>query len=211
MISYPLNVNLQGKKVIIAGGGRVATRRAEALIDCGACVTVISPQASARIREWAEQQVIVWQKRVWVRTDAQDAFLILAATDSDPVNAEISESVTPNQLICAAGHADLGNFSVPASIRRGRLTITIATDGASPLYAKRLCHRIADDLDEDIEDFLDFLFAFRQQILKRHLSRELRKACLENVLKPEFRSQKKQIEILNDIDQWIQIQSAEHS
>lgn len=207
MTDYPVNINLHGKKVIIAGGGRVATRRAKTLIDCGARVTVVSPQASARIREWAEQKAMVWEQRNWVRADSEAAFLILAATDNETVNAAIAASAQSNQLICTAGQA-AGNCSVPAVIRRGRLTVTIATGGASPAYAKELRDQLAQKLDSDIEGYLDFLALVREQILSKELNRELRTACLKEVLLPEYRNTQRQVRLLKTLDQWIEQQTA---
>ncbi|WP_010632625.1 NAD(P)-dependent oxidoreductase [Sporolactobacillus vineae] len=207
MNGYPLNINLQGKNVVVAGGGPVATRRLEALLDCGARITVICPQASDRIRKWAGEQAIIWKKRCWERTDSEAAFLILAATGSEMVNAAIAASAQPNQLICTAGHA-AGNCSVPAVIRRGRLTVTIATGGASPAYARELRDQLAQTLDSDIEGYLDFLASFRKQLLSKELNRELRAACLKEVLRPEYRDRQRQVRLLKALDQWIKQQAA---
>lgn len=206
MTDYPLNLNLAGKTALVVGGGHVATRKIRSLIDCGAQVTVICEKASDQVQEWAEQGVILWKKRQWRRQDSEDVFLIIAATHSETVNAEIAESVHPNQLICVAGDGSLGNFSVPAVIRRGRLTITVATGGASPFYAKKLRDEIEHDLSGNVEEYLDFLFLFRQQILKKNLSSNLRKTCLKNVLQSKYLNRSEQIKLLKNLDEWIKNQ-----
>lgn len=206
MIDYPLNLNLVGKTALVIGGGNVATRKIQSLIRSGALVTVICEKASDQVQEWAEQGIILWKKRQWKRTDSEDVLLIIAATDSETVNAEIAESVHPNQLICVAGDASLGNFSVPAVIRHGRLTITVATGGASPYYAKKLRDEIEHGLSGNVEEYLDFLFLFRQQILKTNLSSNLRKTCLKNVLQSKYLHRNEQIELLKNLDEWIKNQ-----
>jgi precorrin-2 dehydrogenase/sirohydrochlorin ferrochelatase len=206
MINYPLNHNLVGKTALVVGGGNVATRKIQSLIRCDAVITVICEKASIQIQEWAEQGVILWKKRKWRRTDSEDVFLMIAATDSETVNAEIAESVHPNQLICVAGDRSLGNFSVPAVIRRGRLTITVATGGASPFYAKKLRGELDHGLNGNAEEYLDFLFLLRQQILKKNLSISLRKKCLKNVLQPKYLNRNEQIELLKNLDEWIKNQ-----
>ncbi|TGA99932.1 siroheme synthase [Sporolactobacillus shoreae] len=206
MPDYPLILNLEGKSAVVAGGGSVATRKIRSLVSCGARVTVICEKASNQVQEWVEKGAVIWKKRDWINTDAEGVFLIIAATDDETVNAAIAESARPNQLVCVAGNASLGNFSVPAVARRGRLTLTVSTGGASPFYAKKLRDDLSNGLKDDLEEYLDFLSLFRQQILEKHLDRGLRKKCLKNVLQPEFHNKMEQLKLLEGLDQWIQNQ-----
>ena len=61
--SFPLTLRIAGRKVVVVGGGHVATRRAHALVEAGADLTVISPTLTARLTELAEQGRITWEQR----------------------------------------------------------------------------------------------------------------------------------------------------
>ncbi|TGA99934.1 hypothetical protein E4665_03020 [Sporolactobacillus shoreae] len=92
-------------------------------------------------------------------------------------------------------------------VRRGRLTLTVSTGGASPFYAKKLRDDLSNGLNDDLEGYLDFLSLLRQQILEKHLDRGLREKCLKSVLQPEFHNKTEQLKLLEGLDQWIQGQA----
>ncbi|MCO7125185.1 siroheme synthase [Sporolactobacillus shoreicorticis] len=209
MIDYPLNLDLDGRVAVVIGGGRIATRKIRSLIRCHAKVTVICEQASHQIQEWSEHNDVIWIRRNWRSGDTDHAFLTIVATNNESVNTEIARSAGPNQLICVAGKTALGNFSVPAVTRRGRLTVAVATGGASPLYAKKLRDQIACNLDEDLEDYLDFLYVFRQEIIKKGLSSELKEAYLKSILQPKYHDRNNQDELMKAMNQWTRNQASE--
>jgi len=131
---YPLFLELTGQRVIVVGGGKVATRKARSLVAAGACITVISPVVTAAIQRMKNAH---WLRRRYRAGDLRGACLVVAATDDLDVNRQVCAEAKRRRLLanCAAP-PEAGNFIVPSVVRRGLITIAISTGGASPALAK---------------------------------------------------------------------------
>ncbi|RYL94925.1 siroheme synthase [Sporolactobacillus sp. THM7-4] len=202
---YPIMLDVRNRKAVVAGGGRVAARKIKALIDAGASVSVICERADQQIKKWAGEGKITLNERTWSEKDSESAFVIIAATDKSEINREIAENAGPNQLVNVVDDPERGNFNLPAVLRRGKLTITVSTGGASPLLAGRIRNEISKTLDDNSEAYLDFLFQFREKIRKKQLSSNLRSICFKKILNPEFKNSEKWEGILTDIDGFINL------
>ena len=88
---YPVFLDLKGKLCVLIGGGEVAERKAQGLLECGAEVTMISPTATPDIRARAAEGQLTWHQREYRHGDLEGAFLAIAATDQETVNEAISE------------------------------------------------------------------------------------------------------------------------
>jgi precorrin-2 dehydrogenase/sirohydrochlorin ferrochelatase len=135
---YPLFLNLTKQKVVVVGGGKVATRKIRTLLAAGAAVTVISPETTTAIRRWTQTKHIRWTRRPYRAGDLRGACLVVAATDCDEINSRVcAEARRRRLLVNSAASPSAGNFIVPSVIHRGGITIAISTGGASPAFAKR--------------------------------------------------------------------------
>ena len=83
---YPVFLKLEGRKVLIVGGGAVAEQKIEGVLRSATDVTVIAPQVTRRIRQWAEQGLLFHRAEEFLPGMAQGCFLVIAATDSEAVN-----------------------------------------------------------------------------------------------------------------------------
>lgn len=130
-----ISLNLKGEKVLVVGGGQVAARRAEALLEAGARVRVISPAFVSAFAELSIERV----ERPFEPGDTAGAFLVVAAT-GDPAadEAVAAEARAAGRLVSVAGAPDLGNCHFAAEVHQGPITLGIATGGASPALARRL-------------------------------------------------------------------------
>lgn len=137
---YPMFLDLRDQPVIVIGAGKVATRKIRTLLAAGARVTVISPAATAAIRQLAgRRRTVRWLRRCYRRGDLAGARLVVAATDDLAVNERIcAEARRRRQLVNCVAPPSAGNFIVPALARRGGITLAISTGGASPAFAKKL-------------------------------------------------------------------------
>ena len=86
MVYYPINLNLNGKKVVVVGGGRIAERKITGLIEAMAVVTVISPKLTLELMEYARDGKMIWKEKDFTAEDIQDAFLVIAATNHPEIN-----------------------------------------------------------------------------------------------------------------------------
>ena len=133
---YPLFLDLTDQPVVVIGAGKVATRKIRSLTAAGASVTVISPAATAAIRQMKR---VRWLRRQYRAGDLRGARLVVAATDDAAVNCRVCAEAHRRKLLvnCITPPA-AGNFIVPSVVRRGGITLAISTGGASPAFAKKL-------------------------------------------------------------------------
>ncbi|WP_240050834.1 NAD(P)-dependent oxidoreductase [Metabacillus litoralis] len=163
----PLHINVQNKNVLIVGGGSVALRRLQLFLEEDAHVTVVSPAVVDEIKNLAQSCQLIWKKKKIEVSDLREAFIIIAATNDHQINEWVAKQVTPNQLINVASNAEQGNVIVPKSIQKGRLTLSVSTNGASPKLAKQICEQISHQFDESFIKELDIMYEKRQENKKK--------------------------------------------
>lgn len=183
---YPVILRLEGKIVVVAGGGKVAERKVNGLLGTGANVVVVSPEATDEIRRLSYEGRIIWKQKSFSGSDIADAFLIFAATNSREINQLIQESADAHQLVTIADDPDGSNFHVPAQVQRGSLTIAISTGGASPTLASQIREQLEQQFDDSYEDYLDFLASKRKWILREVANPTLKRKLLKSIVGPEF-------------------------
>ena len=97
-MTYPLHLDLTGKRVVVIGAGRVATRRIATLLDAGAEVTVIAPDATPTVIDHATAGRVTWHRRAFAHSDVARAWLVHAATDVPDVNQLVVEEAQRRQV-----------------------------------------------------------------------------------------------------------------
>lgn len=138
-VSYPIHLNLSGRRVLVAGAGRVATRKIERLVETGAELTVIAPEASAPVRALARQGKLSLHLRAVADDDARGALLVLCATHDREVNARLAQAARAHgALVSRVDAPDDGDFTVPALARGESVEATVSTRGAAPSASRRL-------------------------------------------------------------------------
>ena len=164
---YPVALKLSGKLCVIVGGGKVAERKVQSLLECDAQVRVISPELTSRLWELANNGNIQYKPDKYEPADLYGAFLVISATDREDVNEAISaECRRRNILVNVVDAPAKANFFVPSTIRRGPLSISVSTNGKSPLMARLLRKDLEALYGPDFGDFLEFIGTIREQIIK---------------------------------------------
>lgn len=184
--SYPAMLQLKGRRCLVVGGGRVAERKTTTLLNTGAFITVVSPTLTERLHTFVQTGRIKWRERTFEPEDVQEAFLVFAATDNSEVNVSVHEALTPYQLINIADRPDVSTFTVPAQLRRGRLLMTVATEGASPGLARKLVSELGEAYDETYEVYVDFLAEARRIVLEQVESPHRRRRLFKQLLDDDF-------------------------
>lgn len=201
--SYPIMLQLEGKKVVVVGGGKVAERKVNGLLGTGARVSVISPVVTVELRRLASQGVIDWKEKLFSPDDMKDAFLIFAATNDRELNQFIRNSAGVHQLVTIADDPDESDFHVPAHFHRGRLSIAVSTGGASPTLASRIRAELEQQFDERYEEYLEFLYKARQQILKEVADPVIKRKILKAIVTTEFfNSDQREADLKQLLDVW---------
>ena len=142
---YPIFLDLAGRRCLVVGGGTVALRKVEALLEHQAIVKVISPKLSSQLEKMASENTIEIEARQYRSGDLEGAFLVIAATDNAEVNGRVSRDARRlGLLINVVDDAARSNFIVPSSLSRGDITIAISTAGTSPALARKIRTELED-------------------------------------------------------------------
>lgn len=186
--NYPIMLRLEGKIVVVVGGGKVAERKVAGVLGTGARVHVISPEVTEELRRLVSEGKIVWLQKSFSEDDIKEAFMIFAATNDEELNRLVKYSASEHQLVTVADDPEGSDFHVPSHLQRGRLSIAISTGGASPTLAGKIRKQLEEQFDDSYEAYLEFLFKTRQWILKEVGDSSLKRKLLTAIVTPRFLS-----------------------
>ena len=148
-MNMPLMIDLSNKKVVIVGGGKVATRRTTSLLAYTNHIHVVSPTITDTLQKYLETKQITYEKKLFEPQDVENADMVIAATNQSDVNNDVRAALSKNVLFNHAGQADLGNITFPNFLKRDKLTISVSTDGASPKLGQRIIKDLKVTYNED--------------------------------------------------------------
>ena len=136
---HPIFLDLSGQPVVVVGGGAVAERKIEALIEARARITVVSPDVTPAIAAWAAEGSLSIALRPYRMGDLAGARLAYAATSDMAVNQAIRDEARAGGVwLNAVDRPALCDFISPATVRRGDLTLAVSTNGRAPALAKQI-------------------------------------------------------------------------
>ncbi|WP_104118564.1 uroporphyrinogen-III C-methyltransferase [Arthrobacter sp. B1805] len=146
-MTYPLGLQLAGRKVLVVGGGPVAARRIPALAEDGALITVVAPDACEDIRELAAAGTLEWKARGYHVRDLDGAWLVLAHSGSDRIQAVIAADAEAARIWCVKGGDSYHSTAwVPAVASLDGVTVAVNTHG-DPRRAMALRDGVAAALE----------------------------------------------------------------
>lgn len=149
-LTYPVGLRLDGRRVLVVGGGQVAQRRIPGLLTVGALVEVVSPVVTPAVEGFATAGEISWVPRSYQESDLDGAWYVIAATDDPTVNQAIVASCEEQRIFCVrADDAGRGTAWTPAVGRYGEVTVAVLGDGRaarSPRRTAALRDRIMERL-----------------------------------------------------------------
>ena len=141
----PVGLDVRGKSCLVAGGGGVGTRKADTLAGAGAIVTVVSPALSGELAEQVESGRVRWVKDTFREEHLGGAFLVVAATDDEGLNASVVRlAAQSGALVCDASSAERSGVIFGALLQDDDVTVAVFTDGRDPAHARRTRDRIAN-------------------------------------------------------------------
>jgi precorrin-2 dehydrogenase/sirohydrochlorin ferrochelatase len=160
---YPVFLKLEGRKVLVVGGGLIAEQKIEAVLRSATDVTVLSPRVTGRISQWAAQGRLRHVAREYRAGMAQGYFLVIAATDSEQVNRAVYEEAREAGALSNAvddpGYCD---FYAPAVVSRGDFQIAISTGGHSPALAQSVRQELEREFGPEYAAWTAWLGRMRQ-------------------------------------------------
>ncbi len=180
---YPIMLDINGKKCLVIGGGEVAERKVLSLLQYGAQVLVISPEVTETLYNLQKQGEIELIERPYKQGDIKNVFLVYVATNEPFVNeACLQEARRENILINVVDQPLMCDFIVPATIKKGDLSVAISTNGKSPMLSRRIREEIEGLLRNTSEEYINVLGDLRKIVLKEIKDPYTRKRIFEKIV-----------------------------
>jgi uroporphyrin-III C-methyltransferase/precorrin-2 dehydrogenase/sirohydrochlorin ferrochelatase len=180
---FPLFADLSNRPVLVVGGGAVAERKVQALLDAGALPQVAAPVLGETLLAWHQAGRIGWHVGEFRESALDDVWLVIAATDDSTVNRRVYEAATARRILAnVVDDAELCSFHVPALVQRGPLQIAISSGGGAPMLARHIRRQLETLLDESLGTLAELLTRQRDTIRARFPDMGLRRRFFEKLL-----------------------------
>ena len=180
---YVINLHLEGKVCVIVGGGKVAERKATALLHDGARLTVVSPALTDGLSRLEVQHIA--QNYRSEHLQQVRPCLVIAATDQPAVNQQVARDARQVgawvNVADGSAESDFDNLPVLA---RAPLSVAVSTGGASPILARHLLRAIDQQFGALYQAWASDLLALRPQVQAHYAHASQRQAFWERVLQP---------------------------
>lgn len=136
---FPLFVDISGRRVMVAGAGKIGARRAAALAQFGASVLVVAPEGCPDMKRMEQEGLVHWERRHFEEMDLTGAWMAVAATDNSEVNDRIARlSREKGILVSHAGDRDQCDFYFPGIARQGNVVLGVTAGGSDHGLARRM-------------------------------------------------------------------------
>ncbi len=176
---FPLFLKIEGRSALVVGAGEIAEAKIASLLDAGASVTVIAPQATSKVRDWAHQGAIQWHPRVFDASDVDGKDLVIAATSSAEVNHSVYAESRQRGVLCnVVDDPPYCDFYFGAVVKRGELQIAISTGGQSPAFAQHLRRQLEGQFGPEYGEWVNELGRQRRSVLDTYPATSERKKML---------------------------------
>jgi siroheme synthase-like protein len=201
----PIGISLRSRRCLVVGGGNVALRKIETLLEYGADITVIAPAPHEKIEYYAKRNNLKLEKREYKSGDARPFGLAISASDNNEVNRTVYEECrqagTPVNVV---DNPDLCEFIFPAILRRNCLSIAISTDGKAPFLSGHLRLILESVFPEHWNQVAKYAAIFRDKVMGRWpRSREKKLSAFGKFLDADWKTMIKNLDeeaIIRELD-----------
>jgi siroheme synthase-like protein len=185
----PISLALKGGKCLVIGGGKVALRKIDSLLDYSIEITVIAPQVESKIQFYAEKGMVLLAKREYRSPEAANYRLVISASDNPDLNRQVCEDCRQSAaLVNVVDNPPLCDFIFPALVKRDRLTVAVSTDGQAPFLAGHLRIILENVFPEHWSKLIGHAGEFRKMVRRRWPEQpEKRAECYERFVSADWR------------------------
>ncbi len=163
---FPLLLDLDGRRVVVIGGGAVAERKVRSALECGALVTVVAPELTPGLAELAAEGLLAHEARPYRTGDLDGARLAFVAVDDAEVSASAAkDALGASVLVNVVDRPEHCGFIVPSVLRRGKLAIAVSTEGASCAWSRKIRIGLEDEFGEEYTKLFDALAVVRRRCM----------------------------------------------
>ncbi|NQS97477.1 MAG: bifunctional precorrin-2 dehydrogenase/sirohydrochlorin ferrochelatase [candidate division Zixibacteria bacterium] len=164
---FPLFFRTAGKKILVIGGGKVAERKVQQLLEFGAEITIVAPETTQKLKASANIAKIKWEKRGYQKGEANGYSLVIATTNEPEVNRQIHQDAVVNGvLLNVVDQPELCTVIFPAMIRRGDMTIAISSDGKAPFLTREVKEGLDRTISRSLGRIVEMAVIYREWVRK---------------------------------------------
>lgn len=167
MAYFPMYVEMTHLKVLMVGGGTVAGKKLEKLLDFTANITVVSPEITKHVQHLIDTHALEFCQRTYRTGDIEGYDIVIVATDTAALHKEIyEESRGKRILVNSVDNTDYCDFIFSSYVQKGDLTIAFSTGGISPAFAKKMRVYFEKNIPDSVGAFLDRMKNLRKTMPK---------------------------------------------
>lgn len=204
----PINVSVMNRPCLVVGGGPVALRKVEALLDYDTAITVIAPEVHEKLEYHAERGKITLEKREYRSPEAAAFGLVVSASDDRELNRNVYEDARgAGALVNVVDDPPHCDFIFPAVVRRDSLTAAISTDGKAPFLSGHLRLVLENIFPEHWSRVVKLATSYRKRVQETWKDDPDKKAaCYAEFLEADWKSMLKEMkddEIERELDRML--------
>lgn len=179
---FPVFFDINNKRCLVVGGGDVAARKVALMFRAGAQITVVSPELCESLQNRLANKEIIYEARNFENNDLEACALIVAATDDQAVNKQVSDLAHSKCIpVNVVDQPDLCSFIVPSIIDRSPVQVAVSTGGASPVLARLLRARLETMIPSSYGRLAELMNEFRDKVKEKITTEGKRRRFWEDV------------------------------
>ncbi|SPF55563.1 precorrin-2 dehydrogenase [Candidatus Desulfosporosinus infrequens] len=184
---YPIFMDVEARPVLVVGGGNIAFRKVQTLMDHGAIVHIVSPKLIPELKGLINDTNCLWSEKEYSTEDIQEAILVFSCTEKEQVNARVSrDAKAHHRPVNVVDDPEKCSFIVPSIMEQGDLKIAVSTGGSSPIVARQVRAELQTYYGREMAEYLTLLKTWRNTV-KLRLSPEKRSIFWNRVTDGEVR------------------------
>jgi len=198
MSYYQIFVDLTDREVLVVGGGSVACRKIDTLLEYGAFVNVVSRKMADTLKDYIDTDRVKFLGKEFREDHLSGMFLVIAATDNSDLNQQISIAAEKRgMLVNAVDQPADCNFIVPSVVKKGDLVVAVSTSGKSPALAKKIRKELAGHFGEEYGLFLKLMGAIRHQVLSEGKTQKEHSRIFKKIVNSDIMNKLKEGDFTN--------------
>jgi len=188
MSYFPIYIDMSNLRVLLVGGGHIATDKLNKLIEFTQEITIIAPYISPESQDLINQHNLTSYTRAYKKGDIKGFDIVIVATDTVILHKEIYEESRESRiLVNSVDNTDYCDFIFPSYIKQGDFTLSFSTSGASPAFSKQIRQYFEDKIPKNIDTFLQQMKELRKELPKGKERMKKFEAMTREYIRSNFR------------------------
>jgi uroporphyrin-III C-methyltransferase/precorrin-2 dehydrogenase/sirohydrochlorin ferrochelatase len=210
----PISLTTAGQNCLVVGGGKVAVRKVDVLMDYELAITVVAPEPDERLSFYAEKGMLKLDVRAYASGEATNYKMVVAASDDESLNQQVyDEAKAGGAIVNVVDNPPLCDFIFPAVLRRDCLSVALSTDGKAPFLSGHLRMVLENIFPAHWSKIARLAIIFRGRVRERWAeSFANRSQALDRFLSADWKTmlkQKSEAEIEAELEKMLEPEAAE--